>query len=179
MKVIAPRTLRSLLVGTVLTGVALTGLAVPAQAAGDAAASCSSFTRAKVISKHEILNPITNGELRNRTGEVQTLVLERSVTDTRTTSREYRGDWQLFKPVFTAGVSRTVTEEHTTSGLQQARIQVAPWRKVQVTGYIRTWRVESEVTRRDSNCNYSTRRITGDVATTDSMVWDARDTGAA
>lgn len=132
-----------------------------------------------MISKREILNPVTNGELRNRTGEVQTLVLERSITDTRTTSKEYRGDWQLFKAVFTAGVSKTVTEEHTTSGLQQARIQVAAWRKVSVTGHIRTWRVETEVTRRNSNCDYSTRRITGDVATTDSMVWDARDTGAA
>ncbi|MGW6904260.1 hypothetical protein [Streptomyces sp. NPDC054940] len=179
MKVTTPHALRSFLAGGVITGVVLTGLAIPAQAADDTAADCSSFTRAKVISKREILNPITNGELRNRTGEVQTLVLERSVSDTRSTSKEYRGDWQLFKAVFTAGVSRTVTEEHTTSGLQQARIQVGAWRTVQVTGYVRTWRVESEVTSRNSNCDYSTRRLTGDVATTDSMVWDARDIGPA
>ncbi|MFF9037921.1 hypothetical protein ACF090_20900 [Streptomyces sp. NPDC014892] len=179
MKATTPRALRSLLAGGVLTGVALTGLAVPAQAATGGADACSSFTRAKVVTKREILNPVVNGELRNRTTTEQTLVIERSVSDTRTTSKEFRADWDLFKGVFTAGVSRTVTEEHTVSGMQQGRITVAPGRRVSATGYIRTWRVESEVTRRDGNCNYSTRRVTGDVATTDSMVWDARDIGAA
>lgn len=179
MKVTTPRALRSLLAGGALTGVALTGLAAPAQAATGGADACSSFTRAKVVTKREILNPVVNGELRNRTTTEQTLVIERSVSDTRTTSKEFRADWDLFKGVFTAGVSRTVTEEHTVSGMQQGRITVAPGRRVSATGYIRTWRVESEVTRRDGDCNYSTRRVTGDVATTDSMVWDARDIGAA
>jgi hypothetical protein len=179
MKATTPRTLRTLVAGGILTGVALTGLAVPAQAAGTGTEACSSFTRAKVITKREILNPVANGELRNRTSEVQTLVIRREVTDTRTTSKEFRGDWNLFKAVLTAGVSRTVTEEHTTSGIQEGRIAVAAWRKVNATGYIRTWRVETEVTKRDSNCDYSTRRVTGDVATTDSMVWDAVDVGAA
>ncbi|WP_105972489.1 hypothetical protein [Streptomyces geranii] len=172
-----PKALRVVLTGGVLTGVALTGLAVPAQAA--TTADCSSFKRVSVISKREILNPVASGELRNGTSETQMLVIERSIIDKRTTSKEFRTEWKLFEGAFTAGVSRSVVEEHTISGVQQARISVPARRVVAVTGSIRTWRVESEVTTRNSNCSYSTRRVTGDVATTDDMVWNPRDIGPA
>ena len=109
----------------------------------------------------------------------QMLVMDREVTDTRSTARSYTGDWQLFKAVLTAQVSQTVTTEHSVRGNHQVRIEVNPHRTFGVTGYIRTWMVYSEVTERNTNCNYKTTNVQGEVATTDGIIWRASDIGGA
>ena len=174
--------LRAFAVGGMLLGLTAAGLAIPSSSplgTPEASAACSSFKRAKVVNKKEILSRVAYGELRNSTGRPQTLVLERSISDTKTTTKTYTGDWQLFKAVFTAQVSKAVAIEHKISGMQQARIEVSPWRTFGVTGYVRSWWVETEITERNSNCDYKTYRVSGDVATTDDVIWQPRDIGGA
>jgi hypothetical protein len=174
--------LRTFAVGGMLLGVTAAGLAVPSSSplgTPEATAACLSFKRVKVVNKREILSRVAYGELRNSTPQKQTLVVERMVSDKKTTTKTYTGDWQLFKPVLTAQVSKAVAIEHQISGMQQARIEVSAYRTFGVTGYVRTWWVESEITERNSNCDYKTYRVSGDVATTDEVVWQARDIGAA
>jgi hypothetical protein len=175
--------LRAFAVGALAFGVAAAGVVIPAQgnpfAAPEASAACSSFKRAKVVKKTPNLTPLTYGELRNNTDLKQTIVVERAVSDTRTTAMEFRGSWELFKPVFTAQVSKSVTTESTISGMAQTRAEVKPFRRVSVTGSARTWYVQSEVTERNSKCDYKTYTVQGTVATTDGVVWDVNDIGAA
>lgn len=174
--------LRTFAVGGMVLGVTAAGLAVPSSsplAAPEAGAACSSFKRAKVVNKREVLNRVAYGELRNSTDRVQMLVLERMVSDTKSTTRTYTGEWTLFEAVLRAGVSNAVTKEHTIQGMQQVRIEVSPRRTFGVTGSVRTWWVETEITERNSKCDYKTYRVSGDVATTDEVIWQPKDIGGA
>ncbi|MFD8500370.1 hypothetical protein [Amycolatopsis sp. NPDC059657] len=131
------------------------------------------------MSKREVLNQVVTAELRNGTGIKDTLVVEKSVSDTRSTANAFTADWTLFGGALKLGVSRTVTNEHTISGVQQARVDVDAGRKVLVRGMVRTWYVKSEVTARNSNCAYKTYQVQGEVATTDDIVWITKDIGRA
>ncbi|KJK46976.1 hypothetical protein UK23_21725 [Lentzea aerocolonigenes] len=177
MKVGKP-VVRALVVSGLALGIATAGLALPAQAnpfAPEAnAASCAAFTRAKVVSKREILTTVVDGELRNMTSKQSVLVLDRIVTDSRETSTEYSAQWSLFSDALKLGVSRTVTEGHTVTGTQQGRFDVAAHTTVIVTGQARSWYVKTEVTQRDSKCKYKTWQVQGEVASSGGLVWTAR-----
>lgn len=174
---------RTFAVGTLLLGLTTAGLALPQTSplgTPDAsAASCSTFKRAKVVSKREILNRVIYSELRNQTSTQQMMVVERSISDSRSTARTVTAEWTAIKDVLKVSVSQTVTTEHTISGLQSTRANVAPHRKYGVSGYVRTWYVTTEITERRSNCDYKTWRVTGEVATTDDLIWKVQDIGRA
>ncbi|MGW4214735.1 hypothetical protein ACWEIJ_42595 [Lentzea sp. NPDC004789] len=175
--------LRRLGVGAMVAGISLAGAVMPAQAASpDSAAGasgCSYFKRAQVTNKWEVLHMLLDGELRNYSPNTQTMVLERRVEDTRSTEQSFRADWNMFQAVFTAQVSQSVTESNTISTMAQLRVEVPGWRKYYAKGSARQWYVQTEVTERDSNCNYRTWRVEGLVATKDNIVWENWDAGPA
>jgi hypothetical protein len=173
--------LRRLTAGAMVAGISLAGAVMPAHAASpgssDSTAGCSSFKRAQVTNKWEVLHTLLDGELRNYSPNKQTMVLERQVSDTRTTEQSFRADWNMFQAVFTAQVSQSVTESNTISTMAQLRVEVPGYRKYYARGSARQWYVQTEVTERDSNCNYRTSRVEGLVATKDSIVWENWDAG--
>jgi hypothetical protein len=173
---------RRFVVGAVVAGVAVAGMVTPALAAAPSdsatgASSCSYFKRAQVTNKWEVLHMLLDGELRNYSPQKQTMVLERQVSDTRSTTNEFKADWNMFQAVFTAQVSQSVTKEHTISTMAQLRVEVPGYRKYYARGSARQWYVQTEVTERQSNCSYRSWRVEGLVATTDSIVWENWDAG--
>ncbi|MET8764913.1 hypothetical protein [Lentzea sp. NPDC004782] len=175
--------LRRLGVGAMVAGISLAGMVMPAQAASpgspEGTAGCSYFKRAQVKNKWEVLHTLLDGELRNYSPNTQMMVLERQVSDTRTTEQGFRADWNMFKAVFTAQVSQSVTESNTISTMAQIRIEVPGYRKYYARGSARQWYVQTEVTERSESCNYKTYQVEGIVATTDSIVWENWDNGPA
>jgi len=179
VKIGTPVLLRTVAAAGLALGITAVGLALPAQASPFAAeanaASCSAFKRVKVLSKREILTTVITGELRNNTSESQMMVIERTVSHTRETSRTYSADWTVFKDALKLSVSRTVTEGTTVSGAQSTRINVAPRTTVIARGNAQSWWVKSEVTQRDSKCKYKTWQVEGEVASSGSLVWTANE----
>ena len=174
--------LRAFAVGGMLLGLTAAGLAVPSSSplgTPEASAACSSFKRAKVLNKREILTQAAYGELRNSTSTKQMLVLETKVSVKKTTTATFSREWSLFEGAMKSGVSVSVAIEHGIERTQQVRVDVNPHRTFAVIGYARSWWVETEVTERNSNCEYKTRKVSGEVATTDDAIWRTRDIGGA